>query len=45
MVRMIENEMTGRHVEPESNEVIRSVGKPNAEGKCALPSGALVASF
>ena len=45
MVRMIENEMTGRHVDPEANEVLRSVGKPNAEGACALASGALVATF
>ena len=45
MVRMIENEMTGRHVEPEANQVLRAVGKPNAEGKCTTSSGMLVASF
>ena len=45
MVRMIENEMTGRHVEPGANQVLRAVGKPNAEGKCTTASGMLVASF
>lgn len=45
MVRMIENEMTGRHVEPAANQVLRAVGKPNAEGKCTTASGMLVASF
>ena len=45
IVRMIEVELTGRHVEPEGNEILRTVGKPNAEGKCTLPSGMLVASY
>ncbi len=45
IVRSIETELTGRHVEPESTEVIRSVGKPNKEGSCTLSSGALVAAF
>lgn len=45
IVRMIQVEMTGRHVEAEANDVIRSVGRPDKEGKCTLSSGALVASF
>jgi hypothetical protein len=45
IVRMVEVELTGRHVEPESNEVLRSVGRPDREGKCKLASGALVASY
>lgn len=45
IVRMIQVELTGRHVEAEQNEVIRSVGQPNKEGKCQLSSGMLVASF
>lgn len=45
IVRMIQVELSGRHIEPESNEVIRSVGRPNKEGKCQLASGMLVASY
>lgn len=45
IVRMIQIELSGRHVEPEQDEVVRSVGRPNREGKCQLSSGALVASF
>lgn len=29
----------------EANDVLRSVGRPNKEGKCQLPSGMLVASY
>jgi hypothetical protein len=32
-------------IEPEQNEVVRSVGRPEKEGKCKLSSGMLVASF
>jgi hypothetical protein len=45
IVRMIQVELTGRHIEPEANDVLRSVGRPNKEGKCQLPSGLLVASY
>jgi hypothetical protein len=45
IVRMIQVELSGRHIEPEQNEVLRAVGRPNKEGKCQLPSGMLVASF
>lgn len=45
IVRMISVEMSGRFVEAEGEQVIRSVGKPNKEGKCQLPSGLLVASY
>jgi hypothetical protein len=45
IVRMIQVELTGRHVEPEAGEVVRSVGRPDKEGKCRLSSGMLVASF
>jgi hypothetical protein len=45
IVRMIEIELSGRHVEPEPGDVIRSVGRPDKEGKCRLPSGMLVASY
>ena len=45
IVRMIQIELSGRHVEPEQHEIVRSVGRPNKEGKCQLSSGMLVASF
>ena len=45
ILRSIETEMTGKHVDAEANDVIRNVGKPDAQGKCKLSSGALVASF
>ena len=45
IVRMIEVEMSGRFVEADARQVVRSVGKPNKEGKCTLPSGMLVASY
>ncbi len=45
IVRMIAIELSGRHLEPEKDEVVRSVGRPNADGKCQTPSGALVASY
>jgi hypothetical protein len=43
IVRMIQVELSGRDVAPESTEVLRSVGRPNKEGKCQLSSGMLVA--
>ena len=45
IVRMVQVEMTGRFVEAESSQVIRSVGQPNQAGKCQLSSGMLVASY
>jgi len=45
IVRMIQVEMSGRFVEADNKQVIRSVGRPNKEGKCQLTSGALVASY
>jgi hypothetical protein len=45
IARMIQVELSGRHVEPEQNEVVRSVGRPNKEGKCQLSTGMLVASY
>jgi hypothetical protein len=45
IVRMIQVEMTGRFVEADSSQVLRSVGQPNKEGKCQLSSGMLVASY
>ncbi len=45
IVRMISVELSGRYVEAEPNKVVRSVGRPNKEGKCQLSSGMLVASF
>jgi hypothetical protein len=45
IVRMIQVEMSGRFVEADSREVIRSVGQPNQAGKCQLSSGMLVASY
>lgn len=45
IVRMIQVEMSGKFAPPEANQVVRSVGRPNAEGKCQLPSGMLVASY
>lgn len=45
IVRMIEVEMSGRSVEADPKQVLRSVGKPNKEGKCQLSSGMLVASY
>ena len=45
IVRMIQVELSGRFVEADSRQVIRSVGRPNKEGKCQLSSGMLVASY
>jgi hypothetical protein len=45
IVRMVQVEMTGRFVEADSSQVVRSVGRPNKEGKCQLSSGMLVASY
>jgi von Willebrand factor type A domain-containing protein len=45
IVRMIEVELSGRHVEAPSNQVVRAVGRPDKEGKCTLSSGMLVASY
>ncbi len=45
IVRMIQVEMTGRFVDADARQVIRSVGQPNQEGKCQLSSGMLVASY
>jgi hypothetical protein len=45
IVRMIQVELSGRRIEPEESEIVRSVGQPNKEGKCRLPSGMLVASY
>jgi hypothetical protein len=45
IVRMIAVEMSGRRVEPDAAEVLRSVGKPDAAGRCKLSSGMLVASY
>ncbi|MBL8606940.1 MAG: VWA domain-containing protein [Myxococcales bacterium] len=44
IVRMIQIELTGRHAEPEARQVVRQVGKPK-DGKCALASGMVVASY
>ena len=43
--RMIQVELGGRYVEASSQQVLRQVGKPNKEGRCALPSGMLVAAY
>jgi hypothetical protein len=45
IVRMIQVEMSGRFAPVETDKVVRSVGRPNAEGKCQLSSGMLVASY
>jgi hypothetical protein len=45
IVRMISVEMSGRYVEADARQVVRSVGAPDREGKCKLPSGMLVASY
>jgi hypothetical protein len=45
IVRMLQVELSARHIEPEEGEVVRSVGRPNKEGKCQLANGMLVASF
>lgn len=45
IVRMIAVEMSGRFVEADSRQVLRSVGRPDKEGKCQLPGGMLVASY
>lgn len=45
IVRMIQVELSGRFVEADGRQVIRSVGSPDKEGKCKLPSGMLVASY
>jgi hypothetical protein len=45
IVRMVESEITGRHVEAAQASIVRAVGRPNKEGKCQLSSGMLVASY
>ena len=45
IVRMIEVELSGRHVEASQEDVLRSVGRPDKEGRCKLSSGMLVASY
>lgn len=45
IVRMIAVEMSGKAAAADANEVVRSVGRPNKDGKCQLSSGLLVASF
>lgn len=45
ITRMIQVELGGRYVEASSQQVLRQVGKPNKEGRCALPSGMLVAAY
>ena len=44
IVRMIQAEMSGRFAPAEPSQVVRSVGRPNKDGKCQLASGLLVAS-
>lgn len=45
ILRSIETEMTGKRASVDETEVMRNVGTPDANGKCKLASGALVASF
>lgn len=45
LVRMIQIEMTGRFVDADARQIIRSVGQPNQDGKCQLSSGMLVATY
>lgn len=45
IVRMLSIELSGRYIEAESTEVIRSVGSPDREGKCRLSSGQPVMKF
>ncbi len=45
IVRMLAVELAGRHVGVEQNEVIRAVGRPNAEGRCERAGGQPVESF
>jgi hypothetical protein len=45
IVRMISVEMSGRFVEADARQVLRSVGRPDKAGKCTLSSGMLVASY
>jgi hypothetical protein len=42
---MISVELSGKYVEADERQVMRSVGKPNKSGKCQLSSGMLVASY
>jgi hypothetical protein len=39
IVRMIQVELTGRDVAPEPEEVLRSVGRPDKEGRCERRAG------
>jgi len=45
IVRMIEVELSGRFAPAEPEKVVRTVGRPDKEGKCKLSSGMLVASY
>ncbi|MDB4943615.1 MAG: hypothetical protein JWP97_3149 [Labilithrix sp.] len=45
IVRMIETEMSGQPAPAPAEQVVRTVGSPDAAGRCKLPSGMLVASY
>lgn len=45
LVRMIESELTGDHKRAEPNDVVRMVGKPDADGRCQLANKTLVAAY
>jgi len=45
IVRMLEIEVSGKHVPVADREVIRSVGSPQADGTCKLANGDLVAAY
>jgi hypothetical protein len=43
VVRMIETEMSGKRVEAADDDVVRMVGNPDADGKCAVGQAMVVA--
>jgi hypothetical protein len=45
VVRMLSVELSGRYVEAEPGEVLRTVGRPDREGRCRLTSGQPVVKF
>jgi hypothetical protein len=44
MVRMVASEMSGTHIEPTAEEVVRTVGEPK-DGKCSLDDQSQVSIY
>lgn len=45
LVRMVESELRGQHQRAQRDEVVRTVGQPDGEGRCQLQNRRMVASY